>query len=151
MIFHTHSSHEPLRIFPGGGSLAGFPLRSLTRTLLLLSLCLASCDQSKPFEKDGWQKKFDGDYPNRDAMVQDLLDNHKLTGLTTRSITELLGEENRTDLVERPKTERRNYMTYQVLEDFGWDIDPVHTKYLVLEFNDDSVVTNTELLEWKQR
>ncbi len=84
-------------------------------------------------------------------MVQDLLDNHKLTGLTTSSVTELLGEEDHVELVERSKTEGRNYITYQVLEDFGWDIDPVHTKYLVLEFNEDSVVTKVDLLEWKQQ
>jgi hypothetical protein len=130
---------------------AGFPLQSLTRAFLFLSICLAGCDQNIPFEKSGWQKKFDGDYPNRDAMVQDLLDNHKLTGLTTSSVTELLGEEDHVELVERSKTEGRNYITYQVLEDFGWDIDPVHTKYLVLEFNEDSVVTKVDLLEWKQQ
>lgn len=128
----------------------GFPLQSLTRAFLLFSICLAGCDQNIPFEKNGWQKKFDGDYPNHNAMVQDLLDNHKLAGLTTRSITELLGEEDRIDLTERPKAEGRNFMTYQVLVDFGWNIDPVHTKYLVLEFNEDSVVTKVDLLEWKQ-
>lgn len=83
-------------------------------------------------------------------MVQDLLDNHTLVGLTTRSVTEFLGEEDRVELVEKPKTGGRRYMTYQVLEDFGWDIDPVHTKYLVLEFGEDSIVTKAELLEWKK-
>ncbi len=128
----------------------GVPLQSLTQILLLLSICLTSCDQSKPFEKDGWQKKLDWDYPNRNAMVQDLLDNHKLTGLSTRSVNDLLGEENRVDLLERPDTNGRNYMTYQVLMDFGWDIDPVHTKYLVLDFNEDSIITKAELFEWKK-
>jgi hypothetical protein len=151
MSIPTYSGLEPLRIFPGGGSLADLPVRSLTRLLLALSIYLTGCERSIPFEKNGWQKKFDGDYPNRDAMVQDLLDNHQLTGLATHAITELLGEEDHITLVEETGAAGRNYMTYQVLEDFGWDIDPVHTKYLVLEFNDDSVVTNTELLEWKQR
>lgn len=103
-----------------------------------------------PFEKNGWQTKYDGDYPNRDAMVQDLLDHHKLTGLTTRSITDLLGEEDHFVLADMPHLNAMNYMTYQILEDFGRDIDPVHTKYLVLEFNTDSIVTKVELLEWKQ-
>lgn len=129
----------------------GVPLQSLTRALILLSFCLNSCDRSIPFEKNDWQKKFDGDYPNHDAMVQDLLNHHKLIGLTTRAVTELLGEEDRIELVERPKAEGRNYMTYQVLEDFGGDIDPVHTKHLVLEFNEDSVVTKVDLLEWKRQ
>jgi hypothetical protein len=104
-----------------------------------------------PFEKDGWQKKYDGDYPNRDAMVQDLLDNYKLIGLTKRSITDLLGEEDHIELVEMPRTSGRNYMTYQVLVDFGSDIDPVHTKYLVLEINEDSTVTKAKLVEWEKR
>ena len=130
---------------------AGFPLQSLTRILLLLSISFIGCGRSIPFEKSGWQKEFDGAYPNRDAIIQDLLDNYSLIGLTTRSITDLLGEEDSIELVGKPKTDGRNYMTYQVLEDFGWDIDPVHTKYLVLEFNADSIVTATELLEWKQQ
>lgn len=142
----TYSSLKPLRIFP-----VGFPLQSLTRILLLLSICLTGCARSMPFEKDGWQKKYDGDYPNRDAMVQDLLDNYKLTGLTTHSITDLLGEEDHIELVEKPRTNSRTYMTYQVLVDFGWDIDPVYTKYLVLEFNEDSIVTKAELVEWEKR
>ncbi len=128
----------------------GFPLQTLTRILLVLPISLTGCNQSVPFEKTGWQKKYDGDYPKRDAMVQDLLDNHKLTGLTTHEILDLLGEEDHVELVEKPKSEGQNYMTYQVLEDFGSDIDPVHTKYLVLEFNQDSIVTKTDLLEWKQ-
>ena len=129
---------------------AGFPLQSLTRTLLLLSICLTSCDQSIPFDKDGWQKKFDGDYPKRDAMVQDLLDNHQLTGLTKSEVIDLLGDEDHVQLEERPKRPDQNYMSYQVLEDFGWDIDPVHTKYLFLYLNQDSVVHKTELMEWKR-
>ncbi|MEZ4788430.1 MAG: hypothetical protein R2811_00245 [Flavobacteriales bacterium] len=115
-----------------------------------MSIGLTGCDQSKPFEKDDWKKKIDWDYPSRNAMVQDLLDNHELTGLSTRSVTDLLGEEDHVDLVERSNTNGRNYMTYQVLLDFGWDIDPVHTKYLVLDFNADSIITKAELLEWKK-
>jgi|GEM_PF-5707896 len=112
----------------------GFMLQSLTQ-ILLLTVCLTGCDRSVPFEKTGWQKKYDGDYPNRNAMVQDPLDNHKLTGLTTHAIADLLGAEDHVELVERPKASGQNYLTYQVLEDFGSDIDPVHTKYLVLAFD----------------
>ncbi|MBK9421262.1 MAG: hypothetical protein IPN44_09420 [Flavobacteriales bacterium] len=49
------------------------------------------------------------------------------------------------------KADGQNYMTYQVLVDYGWGIDPVHTKYLVLEFNQDSIVTKADLLEWKRQ
>ncbi|MBS1546277.1 MAG: hypothetical protein JST38_04515 [Bacteroidetes bacterium] len=146
MNIPTYSGLEPLHI-----SLVRLSLQSPTRMLLLLSICLIGCDRSIPFEKSGWKEKFDGAYPSRDAMVEDLLHNHILIGLTTRSVSDLLGEEDRVELVGKPKVDGRNYMTYQVLEDFGWDIDPVHTKYLVLEFNQDSIVTKTELLEWKQR
>ena len=76
-------------------------------------------------------------------MVKDLLDNHKLTGRTKRSIIDLLGEADLIDSVE-------GNVSYQVLLDFGWDIDPVHTKYLVFQFDEDSVVTRAELLEWKK-
>lgn len=123
----------------------GVLLQSLTRILLVLTICLAGCSRSVSFEKSGWQKKVDWDYPNRDAMVQDLLDTHKLMGLTMRAITELLGEADNID-----PTGRRNSLSYQIEIDFGWDIDPVYTKYLLLEFNEDSIVTKVELLEWKR-
>ena len=83
-------------------------------------------------------------------MVQDLLNNYKLTGLTTQEITDLLGDEDHVELVERSKANGQNYMSYQVLEDFGWDIDPVHTKYLILNFDQDSTITKVELVEWKK-
>jgi len=124
---------------------AGFPLQSLTRVLLVLSICLTGCDRSIPFEKDGWQKRSDFIYPLRDAMVQDLIGNHQLIGLTTRQVRDLLGDADHTELGEKP-----NCVTYKVLLDFGWDIDPVHTKDLVLEFNEDSIVTKVDLLEWKK-
>jgi len=78
-------------------------------------------------------------------MVQDLIGKHQLIGLTTRQVRDLLGDADHTELGEKP-----NCVTYQVLLDFGWDIDPVHTKDLVLEFNEDSIVTKVDLLEWKK-
>jgi len=44
MSIPTYSGLEPLRIFSSSSSLAGFPLQSLTRVLLLLSVCFAGCD-----------------------------------------------------------------------------------------------------------
>ncbi|MBL7985778.1 MAG: hypothetical protein JNM91_12305 [Flavobacteriales bacterium] len=123
-----------------------FSLHSLARVLIVISICLTGCDRSIPFDKDGWQKKSDFIYPLRDAMVQDLIGNHQLMGLTTQEARDLLGETDHTELGDMP-----NYLTYQVLLDFGWDIDPVHTKDLVLEFNEDSIVTKVDLLEWKRQ
>ena len=39
----TYSGLEPLRIFP-----VGFPLQSLTRAFLLLSICFTGCDLARP-------------------------------------------------------------------------------------------------------
>jgi hypothetical protein len=111
--------------------------------LFVLTFTIISCD--KKFEKTGWN--YTGvdtgdplEYPNRDEMVNDLLKNHRIKGLNTKQVFNLLGE-----------TEIKNSrISYEILTDFGWDIDPIHTKYLEIKFNPDGIVKSAEIIEWKK-
>lgn len=60
--------------------------------LLILSLSVIACKQKLAFNKTGWNAKDDIAYANRDAMVNDLLQHHQITGLTYKQLIDSIGE-----------------------------------------------------------
>jgi len=116
----------------------------ITRILLLFFIILfVSCnDISQKFDKKKWDEKEDWDYPYRDGIVNDLIKHHQLKGLSYKQLVDSIGyPENLTDT---------DGVYYQVVMDFGSDIDPVHTKYLMFKLNKDSVITDFKIKEWKK-
>lgn len=109
--------------------------------IIFCMLPFFSCKQK--FDRAAWDDKIDWDYPQRNDMVDDLINNHKLKGLSYKKLVAYLGPAERS-------MEDSTKVYYQVLMDFGWDIDPVHTKYLVFKLNKDSIVTDMKLEEWKK-
>lgn len=114
---------------------------------MLLIICLflgTSCqrDLGIKFNKAGWNTKDDFDYPNRELMVNDLVKNHQLKGLTYQQLLDSVGQ------LSLDTATHEGY--YDIVIDFGSDIDPVYTKDLVVKFNKDSVVTGFEIKEWKK-
>ena len=110
---------------------------------LLFVVAIFSCN--KKFEKSGWN--YSGpdlgdpiEFPNRDMMLNDLLENHKIKGLTVHEVYNLLGK---TEVID-------NKMTYIIFVDYGFDIDPVHTKYLEIVFNNNGLVETVEIIEWRK-
>jgi hypothetical protein len=116
----------------------------LRKRLLLIALIgLFSCkdfEQIK-FDKGKWRTKDDMEFPYRNKMLKDLTTNYKLVGLKHSEIIELLGEPNFSD---------SSSFAYQVIEDYGSDIDPVYTKNLDFEFSKDSMITAFKIEEWKK-
>jgi hypothetical protein len=105
---------------------------------------LISCN--KKFDKAGWNYSEGEDvgdlkeYPNRDKMVKDLLENHPIKGLTALKVFDLLGE---TEIKE-------DKAIYVILNDFGSDIDPVRTKYLEIKFNIAGIAESAKIVEWQK-
>jgi hypothetical protein len=93
------------------------------------------------FDKRKWRTKDDMKFPFRDKMLKDLTTNYKLVGLKHNEIINLLGEPNFSD---------SSSFAYQLIEDYGSDIDPVYTKNLDFEFNQDSIITAFKIEEWKK-
>jgi hypothetical protein len=115
--------------------------------LLLMSLLvLQGCREvvfKQHFDKQKWDEKEDWDYPVRNSMVDDLIKNHKIKGLKYKQLIALLNE---------PQGRGADSLSvyYQIVMDFGWDIDPVYTKNLEVSFNKDSVVNKITIKEWKK-
>jgi len=70
--------------------------------------------------------------------------NHLRKGMTYKQLTDLIGSpENYADL-------DKNTVIYGVMEDFGWDIDPVETKTLKIKLTNDSLVKDYKIELWKK-
>lgn len=106
-------------------------------------MLLFACTQRMDFDKEKWKEKDDLVYKYRDAMLQDLTTNYKLVGLSYNQLTDLLGNP------ESYTNTNSKEVYYLVVEDYGWDIDPVYLKHLVFTINQDSVVINFKIKEHK--
>jgi len=80
-------------------------------------------------------------YPKRKFMLNDLIENHQIKGLTYKQMVDSIGE---------PNIDPGSYKAYyNIILNYGWDIDPVYTKDLVIQLDRDSVVTGFKVKEWK--
>ncbi|WP_100616387.1 hypothetical protein [Confluentibacter citreus] len=112
---------------------------TLTTFLLLLN-----CGKKEiEFDQEKWSENFDGIYKHRENMVKDLMQNHLKKGIEYKKIIELLGEP------ENYHNKKANEIIYEIMVDYGWNIDPVKGKKLHLEFDKDSIITSIELEHWK--
>ncbi len=88
----------------------------------------------QPFDKIKWVMRSGDDYPYRDKMLEDLVANVTLKGLTYKELIDVLGAPDRKD---------SSYLFYRVAQQrIGFF--PLHTKTLVIKFDRDSTV------EWRK-
>jgi len=98
------------------------------------------------FDKTEWRKVVDGFPPDcRRYMLDDLTSHHKLVGLKYSDLISLLGRPDYTDDFREDTT-----IAYDIIVDYGFDIDPVYTKTLQFQFSKDSVVTGFHIVESKK-
>jgi hypothetical protein len=127
--FHSHSKRT-------------ISLRLLVFVIVAAFVC--SCNSNQKFDKTAWQQRGDlGLYPKREKMLKDLINNYQLKRLNYKQVIELLGEP------EKYSNEGPNTVTYNVVTDYGPDIDPVYIKNLEVKFNSDSIVTDININEIK--
>ena len=110
----------------------------------LFILTLVSCHTKQKFDKTKWAEVADlMTFPNRKNMIDDLVQNYQLKGKTYQELTELLG---------RPQSRLDSTLQvyYDIDIDYGFDIDPVYTKTLSIQFDKDTVVRKYEVQEWKK-
>ncbi len=94
------------------------------------------------FEKSGWNQKGDlNSYKNRENMLEDLTNNHKLKGISYSKVIDLLG------LPENYSDEKFNTLSYNIVTEYGNDIDPVYIKILEIKLTKDSIVENYKIVE----
>lgn len=115
-------------------------MNRIGRSIMILMSVLASCAPHMEFDPMGWNERVDlGAYPNRDAMLEDLLQRDTLDGLSHTQAIELLGEPNGYD---------GNEMWYEITVHYDM-IDPDRGKNLVLFMSTDSAVTGHYIQEWR--
>lgn len=110
----------------------------------IMLLTISSCGPKEiEFNKSKWNERFDGFYLHREEIIGDLMSNHLRKGMSYKELTDLLGQpENHSNLDD-------NNIEYGIMEDYGWNIDPVETKTLRIELTKDSLVNNYEIIHWK--
>ncbi|MCB0651254.1 MAG: hypothetical protein KDC85_08265 [Saprospiraceae bacterium] len=114
--------------------------------MMIFCLCfLSACGNNQlDFEISKWNESVDGFYKFRELMTNDLMENHLKKGMTYQEFTDLIGEpENFANL-------KTNTIGYTLMEDYGWDIDPVETKILLIELTADSLVQDFKIQHWKK-
>ncbi|MDQ6762932.1 MAG: hypothetical protein M3015_09945 [Bacteroidota bacterium] len=115
--------------------------RNLLFFVGFLGLCSCKDFGQTRFQKIKWMEKDDIEFPYRKKMLNDLITNYKLAGRKKDEIINLLGEPNYSD---------SNSFAYKIIEDYGFDIDPVYTKNLDFQFAEDSTITSFKIEEWKK-
>lgn len=83
------------------------------------------------FDDTKWRIKVGPDYPFRNNMVEDLMNNQGLRNLRSDEIVELLGEPDRTD---------NGHLFYRINQTRVAGLWPLHTKTMVIQLAEDSTV-----------
>jgi len=118
--------------------------RGIKLIYILVIFILASCNnQQIKFDKEKWNERNDMFYANREKMVIDLMENHLKKGMTYKEVMNLLGTS------ESYQNDPPNTIVYEIMVDYGWNIDPQKGKTLYIEFTNDSIVKEIKLDEWK--
>jgi hypothetical protein len=109
----------------------------------IVLIFVTSCNKQIKFDKDKWRENIDPAFPSpyRNKMLKDLTANYKLVGLKYSELINLLGEPNFNDSTS---------LGYDVIKDYGHDIDPVYTKNLDFIFSKNSVITSFKIIEWRK-
>lgn len=114
--------------------------------ILLPCVCLLiiSCGiEEKKFDKLKWNDKEDGFYLNRESVINDVMENHLRKKMTYQEIIKLLGEP------AKYGDSEPNTMVYEIMVDYGWNIDPMEGNDLYIELSKDSTLVNYKLEQWK--
>jgi len=92
---------------------------------------------TEKFDKTKWSQYDEVDGSDRDLMGEDLVKTHKLLGLTNKQMLQLLG----------PPANDTTETWYELKIKYDM-IDPIYSKFLLIKFNKDSVITTAEIKEW---
>ncbi len=116
--------------------------------LLTYLILISSCQKEKNirFDSEKWKTAKSVDiHPYREQMIKDISENELFLGFNYLRLVDSLG------IPENVQPRDTNELYYLIYDDYGWDIDPIYTKYLVLILDKDSIVIDTKVKEWKKK
>jgi hypothetical protein len=105
--------------------------------LLLFISCQNEVVDEISFDASKWSVKKDMDYPFRNQMLHDLMENDTLKKMKKDSILELLGQ---------PERINENHL-YYMIEQERLGFWPLHSKFLVIKFDDNGDVVFVKIHE----
>lgn len=111
--------------------------RNLIFILYLLIISFTACNSGKTFDRDKWNYGDGLTFPNRNRMLNDLLENQKLKGMKYYQVIGML---------HRPQGGDSTMMYYEIVRNIEPGSAP-YRKNLVLYLSKDSVVTGTKIVE----
>ncbi len=112
--------------------------------IVISSAFILSCSKNIKFDVNKWNDESDrGIYNYRNAMLDDLMENHRLKGKTIGELEKLFG------FVDYDSTINQNKITFEVYQEWR-GIDPSLTKYLVLRLNKSKIVDSIYTYEYKR-
>jgi len=116
----------------------------MKHTLLNIALIvlLSGCSNGMKYDVSKWNDESDrATYEYRNAMLDDLLENHNPKGMNIRELEELFG------YIDYDSTSTGiSFEVYQEWEFIG--IDPTYTKYLNLRLNKHKIVDSVYFTEY---
>lgn len=108
--------------------------------IFFVSTLLTGCSHDLKFDSKKWKENPDVYYyPYRESMIDDIIESKIFIGQKFKVVKDSLGQ---ADIYE-------GQLWYEVTVDFGFDIDPISGKHLILTIGNDSTITNVEVREWK--
>jgi outer membrane protein assembly factor BamE (lipoprotein component of BamABCDE complex) len=113
-------------------------------TGLIAFAALAGCGNGSKFDRKKWSYGDGLEYPLRDDIVDDLMKNHHIKGLTFDQVIDSLGSPQRRDSLK---------FTYQILDnsfEFAQK-GPIRKKNLIVYFNKDSVAVKFEISDHTEK
>jgi outer membrane protein assembly factor BamE (lipoprotein component of BamABCDE complex) len=111
---------------------------------LITFTALTGCGSGSKFDRQKWSYGDGLEYPLRDQIVDDLMKNHHITGLTFDQVIDSLGSPQRRDSLK---------FTYQILDnsfEFAQK-DAIRKKNLIVYFNKDSVAVKFEIYDHTEK
>lgn len=104
-----------------------------------------SCKNETEFDTGRWKVKHGMSYPYRESMAGDLVKNHDFRGFTRGEVVNLLGDPDYDDTINN-----RYCIYYEILTEFGPDMDPVFSRTLAVEFDRGMKVRDYKIEEWRK-
>lgn len=112
--------------------------------VLLISIILYSCNEHPKFDVKKWNDESDRDFfKNRNAMLEDLLDNYVLKGKSIKELEKIFG------YIDYDSTINQKRISFEVYQEWR-GIDPSLTKYLVLRLNKNKIVDSIYVYTYKR-
>lgn len=110
----------------------------------ILLLSLIGCGPgNRKFNPNEWNDRVDFFYAHRESMIDDLLKNHLKKGMSYAQVIGMLGNPD-SEFTDSPFT-----LSYEIMVDYGWNIDPQKGTTLIIELAPDSTVGSFRLEKWK--